>query len=155
MSLTKAQAQLAAILDAIPRNTEFDLWPMKFGITPSLSTAIQCISDMHIKALLFELNFIRVAKSHTFIITHDAFMNIAICLADYDADFKVNMNCVRQHQNVNKKSSVHTFIIHTKDTVQKQTEISRKRRRRNSIPIGEIDVKYLEIGRASCRERVC
>ena len=70
--------------------------------------------------------------------------HIAICLVDYDVDFKVNMNCVRQHQDKIKRVPVSTFVIHTKDTIQKQTENSRKRRRRNSIPIGEIDVKYLD-----------
>jgi hypothetical protein len=79
-SFTKAQSQLAAVLHAIPRKTEFDLWPMEFGITPTLSTVIDNISDIHIKALLFELNLIRVdAKSHTLLVitTRDTFMNIA------------------------------------------------------------------------------
>ena len=118
---------------------------MEFGITPTLSTAIDSISDLHIKALLFELNFIRVdVKSHTLVVaTRDTFMNIAICLADYDVDFEVNTNRVRQcHQK--REFKLHTYIIHTKD-IQKQTGNSRKRRRRNaSIPLGKIDIQYLD-----------
>ena len=118
-----AQSQLAAVLlhAMIQRNTEFDLWPMEFGITPTLSTAtIDSISDLHIKALLFELNFIRLdVKSHSLIVTtRDTFMNIAICLADYDVDFEVNVNPIRQHHNT-ERFNVKTFIIHTKD-IQKQ-----------------------------------
>ncbi len=90
-SLTKAQSQLAAVLHAIPRKTEFDLWPMEFGITPTLSTGIDTISDDHIRALLFELKWIKVdAKSHTLVAaTRDSFKNIAIYLANYDADFEI------------------------------------------------------------------
>jgi hypothetical protein len=144
-SFTKAQSQLAAVLHAIPRKTEFDLWPMEFGITPTLSTVIDNISDIHIKALLFELNLIRVdAKSHTLVITtRDTFMNIASYLANHDVDFEVNVNPIRQHHNT-KRFGVNTFIIHTKD-IQKETGNSRKRRRRNaSIPLGKIDIQYLD-----------
>jgi hypothetical protein len=127
-----AQSQLAAVLGAIPRNTEFDLWPMKFGITPTLSTGIDTISDDHIKALLFELNWIRVdAKSHTLVAaTRDSFKNIAIYLANYDADFEVNMNPVRQFYK-EEICKVHTFIVHTKD-IQKKTGNARKRRKRRN-----------------------
>ena len=74
-----------AVLHAIPRKTEFDLWPIEFGISPtSLSILdIDAISDSHIKALLFELKFIRVdvkRDSHIggYYCSRDTFMYICI-----------------------------------------------------------------------------
>ena len=118
---------------------------MKFGITPTLSTGIDTISDDHIKALLFELKWIKVdAKSHTLVAaTRDSFKNIAIYLANYDADFEVNVNPVRQFYK-EEICKVHTFIVHTKD-IQKQTGSTRKRRRGNAqIPMGKINIQYLD-----------
>ena len=117
MSFTMAQSQLAAVLGAIPRNTEFDLWPMKSGITPTLSTGIYTISDDHIKALLFELNWIKVdTKNHTLVTaTRDALKNIAICLADYDVDFQVFVNYKQFKSKAKHKQNEYSFIVHTKD----------------------------------------
>jgi hypothetical protein len=107
-----AQSQLAAVLGAIPRNTEFELWPMKSGIIPTPSTTISSISDLHIKALLFELNWIKVdTKIRTLVTaTRDAFKNIAICLADYDVDFQVFVNHKQIKTIANHKQKEYSFI---------------------------------------------
>jgi hypothetical protein len=141
-----AQSQLAAVLGAIPRNTEFELWPMKSGIIPTPSTTISSISDLHIKALLFELNWIKVdTKIRTLVTaTRDAFKNIAICLADYDVDFQVFVNHKQIKTIANHKQKEYIFIVHTKD-IQKQTGSTRKRRRGNAqIPTGKINIQYLD-----------
>ena len=133
-----AQSQLAAVLGAIPpRNTEFDLWPMKFGITPTLSTGIDAISHDHIKALLFELNWIKVnTKTHTLVTaTRDAFnKSIAICLANYDVDFQDFVNHKQFKSKAKHKQNEYNFLVHTKD-IQKQTGSARKRRRGNKTEI--------------------
>jgi len=90
-----AQSQLVAILGTLPRYTEFDLWSM-IGITPTISTKINIISDLHITALLFELKCIKmdVNTSTNFIANRDNIQNITICLDEHDMDFEEKVNMV-------------------------------------------------------------
>ena len=77
-------------MHVIPCNMQFDLWAMKYGIAPTLSSGIDRISDYHINALLLELNWIiRVDAKKSYILVAanlDASSNIQIYFTDYNTE---------------------------------------------------------------------
>jgi hypothetical protein len=69
MSSRNPAHQLTLIFNALPCDREYELWPMIDENIPSISTAMDTLTDMHVNAILCEMNLVKVNSSNEIVIT--------------------------------------------------------------------------------------
>jgi len=68
MSSPNPAHQLTLIFNALPCDIEYELWPMTDANIPSISTAMDTLTAMYVKAILCEMNLVKVNLSNKIVI---------------------------------------------------------------------------------------
>ena len=123
MSSPNPAHQLTLIFNALPCDSEYELWPMTDANIPSISTAMDTLTDMHVKAILCEMNLVKVNSSNEIVITsHDKMMDIQMHLET--ASYKVLVRDSRYRNNTHK-----SFYICKQNLPTAANQQAQKRRR--------------------------